>query len=27
LWVWNGVHSASRVQVRNYLNENVAAPV
>jgi hypothetical protein len=26
-WVWNGVHSASWVQLRSYLEENVAAPV
>jgi hypothetical protein len=26
-FVWNGVHSASRVQLRCYLEENVAAPV
>jgi hypothetical protein len=26
-WVWNGVHSASRVQLRSYLEEKVAAPV
>jgi hypothetical protein len=26
-WVWNGVHSASLVQLRNYLQEKVAAPV
>jgi hypothetical protein len=26
-WVWNGVPSASWVQLRNYLEENVAAPV
>jgi hypothetical protein len=27
LWVWNGVHSASSVQLRSYLKEQVAAPV
>jgi hypothetical protein len=26
-WVWNGVYSASRVQLRRYLKEKVAAPV
>jgi hypothetical protein len=26
-WVWNGVHSASWVQLRIYLEEKVAAPV
>jgi hypothetical protein len=26
-WIWNGVHSASRVQLRIYLKEKVAAPV
>jgi hypothetical protein len=26
-WVWNGVHSASRVQLRSYLKEKVDAPV
>jgi hypothetical protein len=26
-WFWNGVHSASWVQVRSYLEEKVAAPV
>jgi hypothetical protein len=26
-WVWNGVHSASWVQFRSYLEENIAAPV
>jgi hypothetical protein len=26
-WVWNGVHSASWVQLRSYLEEKVAAPV
>jgi hypothetical protein len=26
-WVWNGVHSASWVQLRSYLEENVMAPV
>jgi hypothetical protein len=26
-WVWKGVHSASRVQFRSYLEEKVAAPV
>jgi hypothetical protein len=26
-WVWNGVHSASRVQLRSYLEEKIAAPV
>jgi hypothetical protein len=26
-WVWNGIHSASWVQVRSYLKENVEAPV
>jgi hypothetical protein len=26
-WVWKGVHSASRVQLRSYLKENVAVPV
>jgi hypothetical protein len=26
-WVWNGVHSASWVQLRSYLKEKVAAPV
>jgi hypothetical protein len=26
-WVWNGVHSASWVQLRSYLEENVSAPV
>jgi hypothetical protein len=26
-WVWNGVHSASRVQLRSYLEEKLAAPV
>jgi hypothetical protein len=25
--VWNGVHSASRLQLRNYLEEKVAAQV
>jgi hypothetical protein len=25
-WVWNGVHSASWVQLRSYLVEKVAAP-
>jgi hypothetical protein len=27
LWVWNGVHSASWVRMRSYLEEIVAAPV
>jgi hypothetical protein len=27
LWVWNGVHSASRMQLRSYSEEKVAAPV
>jgi hypothetical protein len=27
LWVWNGVHSASWVQLRSYLKEKVAARV
>jgi hypothetical protein len=26
-WVWIGVHSASRGQLRSYLKEKVAAPV
>jgi hypothetical protein len=26
-WVWNGVHSASWVQLRSYLEEKAAAPV
>jgi hypothetical protein len=26
-WVWNGVHSASWVQLRSYLKEKAAAPV
>jgi hypothetical protein len=26
-WIWNGVHSASSVQLRSYLKEKVAAPV
>jgi hypothetical protein len=26
-WVWNGVHTASWVQLRSYLEEKVAAPV
>jgi hypothetical protein len=26
-WLWNGVHSASWVQLRSYLEEKVAAPV
>jgi hypothetical protein len=26
-WVWNGVHSASRVQLRSYLKEKIASPV
>jgi hypothetical protein len=26
-WVWNGVHSASRVQLKSYLKEKLAAPV
>jgi hypothetical protein len=26
-WVWNGVHSASWVQLRSYLKEKVEAPV
>jgi hypothetical protein len=26
-WVWNGVHSASRVQLRSYLEEKVEALV
>jgi hypothetical protein len=26
-WVWNGVHSASWAQLRNYLEEKVSAPV
>jgi hypothetical protein len=26
-WVWNGVHSASRVLLRSYLEEKVTAPV
>jgi hypothetical protein len=26
-WVWNGVHSASWVQLRSYFEERVAAPV
>jgi hypothetical protein len=26
-WVWNGVHSASWVQLKGYLEEEVAAPV
>jgi hypothetical protein len=26
-WVWNGVHSASRGQLRSYLEEIVADPV
>jgi hypothetical protein len=26
-WVWNGVHSASWVQLRGYLKENVVASV
>jgi hypothetical protein len=26
-WVWNGVHLASWVQLRSYLEEIVAAPV
>jgi hypothetical protein len=26
-WVWNGVHSASWLQLRSYLEVNVAAPV
>jgi hypothetical protein len=25
-WVWNMVHSTSRVQLRSYLEEKVAAP-
>jgi hypothetical protein len=25
-WVWNGVHSASRVKLKSYLKEKVAAP-
>jgi hypothetical protein len=25
-WVWNGVHSASRVQLRSYLEAKVTAP-
>jgi hypothetical protein len=27
VWVWNGVHSASWLQLRSYLKEKVAAPV
>jgi hypothetical protein len=27
LWVWSGVHSASWVQLRSYLEEKVTAPV
>jgi hypothetical protein len=27
LWVWNGVHLASEVQLRSYLKEKVAAQV
>jgi hypothetical protein len=27
LWVWNGVRSTSWVQLRDYLEEKVAAPV
>jgi hypothetical protein len=26
-WVWNGIHSASRVHLSSYLKEKVAAPV
>jgi hypothetical protein len=26
-WVWNGAHSASWVQLRNYLEEKLAVPV
>jgi hypothetical protein len=26
-WVWNGLHSASRVQLRSYVEEIVAASV
>jgi hypothetical protein len=26
-WVWNGVYSVSRVQLRSYLEEKVAAAV
>jgi hypothetical protein len=26
-WVWNGVHSVSRVKLRSYLEEKIAAPV
>jgi hypothetical protein len=26
-WVWKGIHSASWVQLRSYLQEKVAAPV
>jgi hypothetical protein len=26
-WVWNGLHLASRIQLRSYLEEIVAAPV
>jgi hypothetical protein len=26
-WAWNGVHSASCVQLRSYLEEKVVAPV
>jgi hypothetical protein len=26
-WVWNGVHSASLVQLRSYFNKKVAVPV
>jgi hypothetical protein len=26
-WIWNGVHSASWVQLRSYLKEKVAATV
>jgi hypothetical protein len=25
-WVWNGLHSASRVQLRSYLKEKIVAP-
>jgi hypothetical protein len=27
LWVWNGIHSASWIQLRSYLKEKVEAPV
>jgi hypothetical protein len=27
LWLWNGLNSASWVQLRSYLEEKVAAPV